>query len=69
MPNLNLEGIHFHLGSPIFETKPYVLAINYVLEFAHQQQNNGLKLRIFNPGGGFAVSYYRQFLYSYKDDI
>ena len=57
MPNLNLEGIHFHLGSPIFETKPYVLAINYVLEFAHQQQNNGLNLRIFNPGGGFAVSY------------
>ena len=28
MSNLDLQGIHFHLGSPIFETKPYVLAIN-----------------------------------------
>ena len=57
MSNLDLQGIHFHLGSPIFETKPYVLAINYVLEFAHQQRNNGLNLKIFNPGGGFAVTY------------
>ena len=57
MSNLELHGIHFHLGSPIFETKPYVLAINYVLEFANQQKKNGLNLRIFNPGGGFAVSY------------
>ena len=57
MSNLDLQGIHFHLGSPIFETEPYVLAINYVLEFAHQQRKNGLNLKIFNPGGGFAVSY------------
>ncbi|SVE44647.1 uncharacterized protein METZ01_LOCUS497501, partial [marine metagenome] len=27
--NLNLKGIHFHLGSPIFELNPYSQAINY----------------------------------------
>jgi len=34
--NLNLLGFHFHLGSPIFETKPYELAIELVLRFAHE---------------------------------
>ncbi len=55
--NLNLKGIHFHLGSPIFELKPYSEAIDYVFKFIEKNYPKNNKLEIFNVGGGFAVSY------------
>ena len=56
--NLDVVGLHFHLGSPIFELEPYSQAIDYVLNFAAQMRDaHGLKLTEFNPGGGFAVGY------------
>lgn len=56
--NLDVVGIHFHLGSPIFELEPYSQAIDYVLKFAAEMRDaHGLQLTEFNPGGGFAVGY------------
>ncbi|MCH7592930.1 MAG: diaminopimelate decarboxylase [Chloroflexi bacterium] len=55
--NLDLAGVHFHLGSPIFELEPYTQAIPYVLEFVARMREHGLEQRIFSPGGGFAVGY------------
>jgi len=55
---LNVEGLHFHLGSPIFELEPYSEAIDYVLGFAAQMRDKyGLELKRFSPGGGFAIGY------------
>jgi diaminopimelate decarboxylase len=34
IPSLNLVGLHSHLGSSIFEIKPYQEAIEVVLHFA-----------------------------------
>ena len=58
-PNLNLTGIHFHLGSPIFELEPYSVAIEKVLEYLVQFKEEGLELNEFSPGGGFAIGYVR----------
>lgn len=56
--NLNLLGFHFHLGSPVSETKPYELAIELVLHFAQEvSQKYGFHISEFNSGGGFAVPY------------
>jgi diaminopimelate decarboxylase len=56
--NLELLGIHFHLGSPLFETTPYELAIEYTLRFARDMNTiYGLRLQEYSTGGGFAVSY------------
>ena len=57
--NLNLVGLHFHLGSPIFELEPYSIAVGSVLTFAAQFKDEGLELRQFSPGGGFAIGYLR----------
>ena len=58
MPSLNLVGVHFHLGSPIFELEPYPEAIGYVLDFVGEMRDRyGFKLREFSPGGGFAIGY------------
>ena len=58
-PNLNLVGIHSHLGSQIFEIEPYFIAIDAVLTFAARFASEGLKLREFSPGGGFAIGHLR----------
>ncbi len=55
--NLDLVGIHFHLGSPIFELEPYAIAIDAVLSFLSPFKSQGLELREFSPGGGFAIGY------------
>ena len=57
--NLDLVGLHFHLGSPIFELEPYAEAIDLVLSFAARFREEGLNLRQFSPGGGFAIAYLR----------
>ena len=58
--NLDLKGIHFHLGSPIFELEPYSTAIDTVLDYLAQFVPEGLNLREFSPGGGFAIGYTRE---------
>ena len=57
--NLRLRGLHFHLGSPIFELEPFAVAIDLVLRFAAQFREEGLDLQEFSPGGGFAIAYTR----------
>jgi diaminopimelate decarboxylase len=57
-PSLNLIGLHFHLGSPIFETQPYVEAIEILLRFAvEMRKKHGFELRELDIGGGFAIQY------------
>lgn len=71
--NLNLVGVHFHLGSPIFELEPYSIAIDAVLTFIAPFISEGLDLMELSPGGGFAVGYLRDQLpppiSSYADTI
>jgi diaminopimelate decarboxylase len=56
--NLNLLGLHFHLGSPVSEVQPYELAMEPVLGFARgMSQKFRFDLREFDIGGGFAIPY------------
>ena len=57
--NLNLIGIHFHLGSPIFELEPYSIAVDAILTYLAPFKEEGLVLEEFSPGGGFAIGYLR----------
>ena len=57
-PYLEIVGLHFHLGSPLFELEPYEDAVHYVIDFAKQMHDRyGFLLREFNPGGGMAIGY------------
>jgi len=56
--NLNLLGLHCHLGSPIAETSPYEAAINVVFKLASElEAKHGFSMKEFSCGGGFAVRY------------
>lgn len=56
--NLDLVGLHFHLGSPVRELSPYEMAIDLILRFAKEMEAKyAFHLMEFSPGGGFAVQY------------
>ena len=57
-PNLDVKGLHFHLGSPLFELEPYDEAVEYVCAFAARMKYvHGLEMEEFSPGGGMAIGY------------
>ncbi len=57
-PNLKLVGLHFHIGSLIFDTEPYQQAIEVTLDFAAKMKRKyGFELKELNVGGGFAIQY------------
>lgn len=56
--NLDVKGLHFHLGSPLFELEPYDEAVEYVCAFAARMKYvHGLEMEEFSPGGGMAIGY------------
>ncbi|GGH24849.1 diaminopimelate decarboxylase [Paenibacillus segetis] len=56
--NLNLLGLHSHIGSQIFEVEGFQLAIERVAEFAGQvKENLGVVFKVVNLGGGFGIRY------------
>jgi len=57
-PSVNLVGLHFHIGSLIYDIEPYQQAIGFILSFAAEmKQKHGFQLRELNIGGGFAIQY------------
>ena len=57
-PSLNVDGLHFHLGSGIFETEPYQKAIEVMLEYAVEiKQKHNYEMKVLSIGGGYGVRY------------
>ena len=56
LPHVRIVGLHFHLGSPVFELEPYTKAIEVVLNFA---KTTKLDISEISPGGGFAIAHTR----------
>jgi diaminopimelate decarboxylase len=57
-PNLNLLGLHFHIGSQIAELEPYKQALDIILNFAAEmKKKHGFESSELNVGGGFAIQY------------
>lgn len=56
--NLNLLGIHSHIGSQIFEVEGFQLAVERVASFAGEVKAQlGISFKVVNLGGGFGIRY------------
>ncbi len=56
--NIKLKGLHAHIGSQIFEIKPYTDTIEVLLErFKYIETKYGMKMEELNIGGGIGISY------------
>lgn len=55
--NLNIKGLHIHIGSQITESSPYVAAINKMVNFIKRLKRKGIDLEYLNIGGGLGIVY------------
>lgn len=55
--HLVLDALHVHLGSPIYETGPYVEALHKVLALIDDLEGAGFAVRALDLGGGFGADY------------
>ncbi|WMT42649.1 diaminopimelate decarboxylase [Paenibacillus sp. D2_2] len=56
--NLNLLGVHSHIGSQIFEVEGFQLAVERVADFAAKvKEQLGILFKVVNLGGGFGIRY------------
>jgi len=56
--NLTLLGVHSHIGSQIFETDGFELAVERVAGFARSvKEGLNVEFRVVNLGGGFGIRY------------
>ncbi|NQT23698.1 MAG: diaminopimelate decarboxylase [Candidatus Omnitrophica bacterium] len=53
-PNLNIDGVHIHIGSQITESLPFVKAIKKTLRFIDSLK---VPIKNFNIGGGMGIIY------------
>ncbi|MBI4708320.1 MAG: diaminopimelate decarboxylase [Candidatus Omnitrophica bacterium] len=57
MSNVNLIGVHIHIGSQITESHPFIEAINIISSFVDELKKDGVRLKYFNIGGGLGIIY------------
>jgi len=58
MSEINVLGLHLHIGSQITETGPYQRAIQIILDSAGRiKRKHGLRLQELSVGGGYPVQY------------
>ncbi|MCC8179769.1 MAG: diaminopimelate decarboxylase, partial [Planctomycetes bacterium] len=66
-PNIRLIGADIHLGSPIFSTEPYQLALEKVADFIRDHRSPRAQFEYLNTGGGFGLLYRDQFVPSFQE--
>ncbi len=55
--NLDISGVHLHIGSQIVDAKPFVKAIERMLGFVKELERKGIKIKWVNIGGGLGIIY------------
>ena len=58
MSNIQIDGVHCHIGSQIFDIEPFCEAAKVMIGFiADLYDKLGIKVNILNLGGGFGIKY------------
>jgi len=55
--NVEVRGLHVHLGSPIYSVDPYVRALERLSGLALELREQGCPINVINMGGGYCISY------------
>ena len=58
LSNVNLKGLHCHIGSQIFDCEPFIDASEIMIKFIKQiKDETGFEADVLNLGGGMGVRY------------
>ncbi|MDE6556757.1 MAG: diaminopimelate decarboxylase, partial [Duncaniella sp.] len=55
--NISVRGLHFHIGSQITETEPFVLLCDRINNLQSSLEEKGFTFASINVGGGLGVDY------------
>lgn len=56
-PNINLQGLHFHIGSQITNNEPFKRLCAKINELQKHYEVQGIKFASINVGGGLGIDY------------
>jgi diaminopimelate decarboxylase len=59
-PNVQVVGLHMHLGSPILSTQPYREGVAKGVKLIEKLREQGHPISVLNMGGGFGIHYRKQ---------
>ncbi len=57
LPNVEVIGVHTHIGSQITKVEPFTMAAHALVQFMKQLCDDGVQIRQIDFGGGMGVSY------------
>lgn len=57
LENVNLIGLHFHIGSQITETEPFVMLCETINRLQDEWEAKGITFKSINVGGGLGIDY------------
>ncbi|WP_262964436.1 diaminopimelate decarboxylase [Methylobacter psychrophilus] len=57
MPNINIIGIDCHIGSQLTETRPFLDALDKILDLVSTLKADGIHLHHLDLGGGLGIRY------------
>ena len=57
LENIEVLGIHMHIGSQITELEPFVDSLGKIVELIKELEKEGIELRYLDIGGGLGISY------------
>mgnify|MGYP001066518700 CR=1 FL=1 len=79
MPDINLIGLHFHIGSQILDNEPFKMLCFKVNEIQDMFEAKGVRFKIINVGGGLGIDYsnpinepipaFRQYFDTFKQNL
>lgn len=57
LPNIEVVGVHKHIGSQITEVGPFIAAMDKILELVKRLKESGITIKYINAGGGLGIRY------------
>ncbi|ACV24591.1 diaminopimelate decarboxylase [Methanocaldococcus fervens] len=57
MDNVNVVGVHCHIGSQLTDVSPFIEATEKVMDFVVKLKEEGIEIRDVNLGGGLGIPY------------
>src|SRR5437868_5651254 len=57
LKNIEIVGVHKHIGSQLMHVSPYVESLKKILDLVEQLKGIGVEIRYLNVGGGLGITY------------
>ena len=57
LPNIEVVGIHKHIGSQITEIAPFAAAMEKILNLVKELKESGIDIKYIDAGGGLGIQY------------